>query len=577
MPVGLELTEQIRIKIAGADVSHTIMDKIIEVVVDSSLYLPDMCILHLTDNDNFEIADSGPFDIGKVIEVELPVDEQAGTTIPSFKGEITALEPSFNGDMGATFTVRAYAKSHRMTRGTKMRVFNNATDSDIVKNIASQYGFSTQVDSTPEVYAHVYQHNQTDMEFLSERAQRIGFEVFVEDTKLYFQQPKGARGQADLEWGISLRSFNPRLSTSRQVSKVIVLGWDPQKKQAIRGEASSSTSAPKIGYGKNGIQTSTSAFSSAEEFVTRRPVYTQREAEILAKALLDEINAGFVEADGMTIGNPQLKAGIKVNIKKVSKKFEGEYMVTAARHVYKLDGYETQFSVQGARPQLMTDLMESQSVFANEDRFYNGVVPAIVVNIHDQENKGRVEVKFPWMDDKLKSTWARVATIGAGNQRGILWLPEVDDEVLIAFEHGDFNRPYIIGSLWNGKDAPPDAWNQAAQNGKSEIRTFKSREGHTIRFVDGPSDQYIEIVDSKQGTTIKLDANTKKLSIVSKDEISIKTDTDLKITTTGKTEVTSTGEVKVKASSKVSVDGTAGVDINSSGIVNIKGSMVNIN
>jgi uncharacterized protein involved in type VI secretion and phage assembly len=576
MPIGLELTEQLRIKVGGADIDHSIMDKIIEVVVDSSLYLPDMFIIHLTDTDNFEVADKGPFDIGKPVEIELPKAGETSTTVLTFKGEITALEPSFSGDVGSTFTVRGYSKGHRLGRGTKMRVFNNVTDSDIVTKIAQENGLTAQTEATAEVYKHVYQHNQTDMEFLSERAQRIGYEVYVDDTKLYFQKPKGGRGQVELEWGKDLRSFNPRLSTHRQVSKVTVLGWDPQKKEAIRGEASSSDSAPKIGYGKNGVQASTT-FGNSQEYVTRRLVNTQREAEILAKALLDEINAGFVEADGVTIGNPELKAGMKVKIKKVSKKFEGEYMVTAVRHVYKLDGYESQLSVQGARPLLMTDLIRSQSVFNDQDRFFNGVVPAVVTNINDQENRGRVEVKFPWMDDTLKSTWARVATIGAGDKRGILWLPEVNDEVLVAFEHGDFNRPYIIGSLWNGKDAPPDAWTQAMQNNKSEIRTIKTREGHTIRFVDGPSDKFIEIVDAKQGTTIKLDANTNKLSIVSKDEISIETNTNLKIKTSGNSEVNSSGNVTVKGTSKVSIEGTGGVDINASGQVNIKGAMVNIN
>jgi uncharacterized protein involved in type VI secretion and phage assembly len=577
MPIGLELTEQIRIKVGGADINHSIMDKIIEVVVDSSLYLPDMCIIHLTDTDDFDVADKGPFDIGKDLEIELPVAGETSTTKKTFKGEITALEPSFNADIGATFTVRGYSKAHRLSRGTKMRVFNNVSDSDVVSKIASENGLTAQVNAPGEVYKHIYQHNQTDMEFLSERAQRIGHEVYVEDSTLYFQPPRGGRGQTELEWGANLRSFHPRMSTSRQVSKVIVLGWDPQKKEQIRGEASSSDSAPKIGYGKNGIQSSTSAFGNAEEHVTRRPVNTQREAEILAKALLDEINAGFVEADGVTIGNPDLKAGMKVKIKNISRKFVGEYMVTAARHVYRLEGYETQFSVQGARPHLMTDLIESQSVFADEDRFLNGVVPALVTNINDPDNKGRVEVMFPWLDKSLKSAWARVATIGAGNQRGILWLPEINDEVLMAFEHGDINRPYIIGSLWNGKDNPPDPWTNAANNGKSEYRTFKSREGHTIRFVDGPGDKYIEIVDAKQGTTIKLDANTNKLSINSKDEISVQTNTNMKVTTTGNMEINSTGNVNISGNGNVTIKGTGGVDIQSSGIVNIKGSMVNIN
>jgi phage protein D/phage baseplate assembly protein gpV len=577
MPIGDKLIEQIRIKVGGADIDPSIMDKILEVVVDSSLHLPDMCIIHLTDTDNFDIADSGPFDIGKEVEIQFGKADETRTTYKVFKGEITALEPSFNSDVSATLTVRGYTKAHRLSHGTKMRVFTNVSDSDIVRKIAQENGLTAEVSTTAEVYEHVYQHNQTDMEFLSERAQRIGYEVYVDETKLIFQPPKGARGQAQMEWGADLLSFQPRLSTHRQVSKVVVLGWDSKQKKPIRGEATSSDVAPKVGYGKNGIQSS-KVFGNYEEYVTRRLVNTQREAEILAKALLDEINSGFIEADGVCFGNPDLKAGMKVKITKVSQKFAGEYITTAVRHVYNaVDGYMTQFSVQGARPLLMTDLIRNQSVFSDQDRFFNSVVPAIVTNINDPDNKGRVKVKFPWMNENLESAWARVATIGAGNQRGLLWLPEVEDEVLVAFEHGDFNRPYVIGSLWNGKDAPPDSWTNAAQNGKSEQRTIKTRVGHTIRFVDGPSDKYIEIVDSAQGTTIKLDANTNKLSINSKDEISIETQTNLKIKTSGNSEIESTGNVTVKGNGKVNVQGSAGVDINSSGVVNIKGSMVNIN
>jgi uncharacterized protein involved in type VI secretion and phage assembly len=173
------------------------------------------------------------------------------------------------------------------------------------------------------------------------------------------------------------------------------------------------------------------------------------------------------------------------------------------------------------------------------------------------------------MDDKLESGWARVSALGAGKDRGFLWMPEVNDEVLIAFEHGDFNRPYVMAGLWNGKDTPPEPFSGATQGNKSEIRMMKSRVGHIIQMVDGPSEKYIEIVDSAKGTTIKLDAQTNKLDIKSKSDVTIKSDANLKIQTNANVEIEATGNVTIK--------GNGNVDIQASGILNLKGSMVNIN
>ena len=114
-----------------------------------------------------------------------------------------------------------------------------------------------------------------------------------------------------------------------------------------------------------------------------------------------------------------------------------------------------------------------------EGRLY-GVVFGIVTNNKDPEGLGRVKVKLPWMADELESNWARVVTPMAGAQRGIYFLPEVDDEVLVAFEHGSAEHPYVLGALWNGKDKPPES----NSDGKNNTRTIRSRSGHVIRLTD---------------------------------------------------------------------------------------------
>lgn len=161
---------------------------------------------------------------------------------------------------------------------------------------------------------------------------------------------------------------------------------------------------------------------------------------------------------------------------------------------------------------------------AGRDREYreskiNGVVIGIVTNIQDPDKMGRVKVRFPWLMDKEQdeSHWARIAPLMAGKGRGSWFIPEVDDEVLVTFEHGNIHFPYIIAMLWNGKDVPPvfaDVTGQIAtpgsyqpkvpsdikgDNTKNDTRFIRSRSGHLFIFDDTDGKERISIVD-KSGT-----------------------------------------------------------------------------
>jgi uncharacterized protein involved in type VI secretion and phage assembly len=116
-------------------------------------------------------------------------------------------------------------------------------------------------------------------------------------------------------------------------------------------------------------------------------------------------------------------------------------------------------------------------------RIYGAVV-GLVTNNKDPEKLGRVKVKFPWMTNDEESHWARIATMDAGKDRGSWWIPEINDEVLCVFEHGDVNFPYVIGGLWNGKDTPPTTGRAGDfnQDGKDNLRFIKSRDDHLLIF-----------------------------------------------------------------------------------------------
>ncbi len=131
-----------------------------------------------------------------------------------------------------------------------------------------------------------------------------------------------------------------------------------------------------------------------------------------------------------------------------------------------------------------------------------GVVVGIVTNNVDPDKLGRVKVRFPWLSDEDESHWARIATLMAGPGRGAFFLPEVDDEVLVAFENGNVDVPYVVGALWNGVDTPI----QTNEDEKNNIRQIITRSGHSLTFDDNSDDGTEKItLQTQLGHTVEMD------------------------------------------------------------------------
>ncbi|MGH2412758.1 MAG: phage baseplate assembly protein V [Microcystaceae cyanobacterium] len=215
-----------------------------------------------------------------------------------------------------------------------------------------------------------------------------------------------------------------------------------------------------------------------------------------------------------------------------------------------------------------------------QNRFY-GVTVGLVTNNKDPDNLGRVKVKFPWLSDKDESYWARVLTPMAGSDRGIYFLPEVDDEVLVAFEMGDIAFPYILGALWNGKNKPPEK----NEDGKNNKRIIKSRSGHKIVLDDTEGQEQIVIQDKTGNNKITIDSknNTmeikveKDLTIQTKGKITLKSsDNDLSIEcknlsikTQQNYQLEAGADCQIKAQSKCDLEANSGLGIKCSAGVKV--------
>ncbi len=534
------------IKIGGQVVPRALMDDLIEVVVDTTLHLPSMFTILLQD-PTLKWVDDALLAIGKEVEIQFTQsDEAGGATATVIEGEITALQPDFSAQGKTTLLVRGYDKSHRLHRGRKTRTFLKQSDAQIVRSIAQQAGLAADVDNTSVQYDFVLQNNQTNMEFLQSRAERIGFQVYMAGGKLCFRQGDSSRGSGPtLAFGNELMSFQPCWSAAHQADKVTVKSWDAKAKQVIVSTVNPNSGLKQGGMARTGGEEAKAAFGSAETIITDRPVSTPDEAKALAAGLSDDIGREFVDAEGVCVGNPKVQAGYEVTIRNIGRRFSGKYFVTSATHVYNEEGYRTTFAVSGRRPQTVSQLLDSGGRPEQAQGLVRGVVTGLVTNLNDPENLGRVKVKYAWLGD-IESDWLRVATPMAGPSRGLLCLPEVNDEVLIAFEQGDVNHPYVIGALWNSKDKPPKGNSAVSKDGQVNQRILQTRAGHQIVLDDTSGAEKIAIIDKTGKNKIEIDSKS--------NSITINVGKDLSSDAKGATTIQSMGKITLKSNDDLSIE-----------------------
>lgn len=553
------------VEIGGEQAPSELIKDLLQITIEESLHLPAMFTLvvhnsYLPTNNKSEYQPwrhEKVFEIGKKIRLGF---SSSTTQDQNFKlkkqgylidGEITGIEVHFNKKSEAPIIVRGYDTSHRLHRGRQNRSFLNSTDSDIVREIAVEVGIELgKIDESGAAHEYVFQENQTNMEFLRERAARIGFELFIEDGEINFRKPL-AQEAVELKWLDEISRFSTRVTSAEQVSAVEVRSWDYQNKKLITSKATSENVITNTGNQKG--SNSSNKFNISKPplmTVVDKPVFSAKEAQVMAQALCDELGGEFVYADASSEGNPKIRPGKFVNLQKMGDRFSGKYYITETRHFYSQRVYTTEFSVRGLRSGNLYNSISPQTRLQPGQTFLVG----IVTNNEDPKGLSRVKVKFPTLTEEHESYWARMVSIGAGSDRGTDWLPEINDEVLVGFEHGDIHRPYIIGAVWNGKDKPPTPVKDSVVGGRVRLRTLKSRIGHQLQFVDedkgasktgirvetkgghkiylNDSEALIEIV-SKGGHHIKMNDRTRSVSIRSKGNLSIRADGNMEIKANG--------------------------------------------
>jgi uncharacterized protein involved in type VI secretion and phage assembly len=562
------------IQLSGNPLPEGIQMLVKSVEVETDTGGPDSCRIVFDDMSRTKVAGLG-LDFHLELRVTAGrVGEKTGE--PLFSGRVYDVGFEYDGRGGFT-TVLAFDKSYDLYNGRHTATYQHMTDSDLARKLAKEVGLRPgRIEPTTVVHEHLSQINETHWDFLARRAREIGFTLRATGDTLDFA-PSADAAQAPapgdydsvdrlaLVPGGNLEQLSARVTAATQVTEVEVRGWDPVTKRAISGIATARSRGAKLPDKPDEV----AAKAGSPRHVTfDTPLTTQAECDAAAQALAERMASTFVHAEGTAAGDPRIVSGAAVSLGQTGGRFDGKVTVSRARHVWDRKGYHTSFTVSGAHDRSVLGLVSGEDR-RNATQRINGVVVGIVTNCSDPQSRGRVKLRFPWLSDDYESDWARVAQIGAGGKRGLLLLPEVNDEVLVAFEQGDSRRPYVIGGLFNGVDAVPFPNAVDRGSGKVQVRGLRTRVGHELIFTDTDGEERIELRTKSRRVSVVLDARDGGIRIEAEGDVSIRA--------TGNAKLTAAKDLTIETAGTGVIKAKRGLTLESKGDVAISGKTIKMN
>jgi uncharacterized protein len=307
-------------------------------VIERDMFQPDMIAISLSNQGGAHSKKK----VGQEIEIKIGDDM---TTI--YKGEIVGLEGTYKGGEKTRLLIRGMNRLHRLLRHRKSVTFTDKTDQQILQQVVQDAGLTLEWKHEKSItYKHVYQHNQTDMEFLRTRAARLGCHIWCVDKTIHVKEPdlQGSPLKkfsiADVvpeAAGAAVKAFTPRLSSAGILKKVTVRGWNPETKDLIVGDYSAKNSQ----LGSQNAVAGSGDLGGEETFTVDHPIWSKEEAVALAKARLVDLSLTYITGECELTGDPTMELGKLVEITantetetKADDPFNGKYYIMGVTHRY---------------------------------------------------------------------------------------------------------------------------------------------------------------------------------------------------------------------------------------------------
>ena len=514
-------------------------------------------------------SDLGPFVPGADIEVALGYHSDLTSV---FAGVICSLTAHFPAQSRPTLRIEARSKSILMEHPPRSRQFDESSDTDVANALAADYSLS--VDSADGVTRPaVVSDRISDWDFLKARAQELGWVTYVRANTLVLRPPASDDPTVELIYTQSLVELHLTQDITRAIDSAVGVSWDTSSLEASESEEGATSADVQLGgraahdaaVGDAGwplrTERAESPAEGANDAAAARAVGRQRRAAL-----------GHYYGTAVSPGNTAIRCDQWLTITGVGTRLSGPHYVSAARHRFSAAGYRTEVQL-GLPPALLPVL--------NPRAKAGALVLATVESLDDPESANRVKVRLPWREDSGDGVWARVAALDAGDGFGTVFVPQTGQEVLVGFVDGASQHPVVLGSLYNGTQAPPIT----IDPGTNAIRTIVTPGGHALTLDD---DTPTFTLTSGKGNSIALDDSASSIVLTHKDSgnaLTVSADgIELNVAQGDIVLKAAAGAVKLdsmtiegKATGPSKIESSATFDLTASGPLGLKGALVNIN
>lgn len=577
------------IKVNGVALTAAQTDALLGLRVELALCLVGRATLRLAD-PGYGLSATGAFTLGDEVAITVPKKGQL------FSGQVTAVSLEQSQRDHPELVVVADDAGYKLGRGLKSTTYLKMSYSDVLRKICGELGLTADIQGNGLNDRNDYLlQTGTALAYVDRIAQRTGSVWWIDGRKLVVRPAGTSSGEVAVTLGEDLVEFSVR-ATGLTPGDVSVYGWDPASQNSVVGTGSVQPGDTSTFVSSN---TKSASLGTAKANVAGVQGATQSEATNLASAMFDEAKAAAAIARGTCVIAAGLRPSSTIKVDQAGPA-SGSYYVSEVEHIYSARGFQTRFV---AGPRRSMNLVDTLGPARSDPGFViGGLVIGIVTNNRDDQNPNTVRVRFTGLDGQIESAPARVVSLGAGSARGAVFYPEIDDEVLVGFEHNDSRRPIVIGGLHSPKKELPQASTLVASGGKVDYRRITSRKGHVLEFADGddPATQHFLLqlgtakhklrlgkdafdIDVESGTPVTIKAGSASFAITAAGDVkiagkNITLAAEVAVQIEGKTGATLKSGAKVAvqgAMVEVKADATASVQ--ASGPLALKGAVVQIN
>lgn len=418
------------IEVNGAQLPEADVRALAAVRVQQELSLPSLCELTFAEHAG-ALARAQAITPGSSLRVDV-VDFSE----PLFVGQVTALEHIHRADGAHLVRVRGYDRLHVLRKRYAARTHVQVTPADLARELAGSVNLAVNAAETGPVWQTLYQHGQSDLALLQEVTERSGLYFIVWDDTLHLLTLNGRGAPLPLRLGDSLFEVRTEVNSDPACRSVVMNGWNPLEIRSYEGQSSS----PRSGRSASAQASPDDVGSNGQVVLVDEGVFDERHADTVAQGILDLAVAREITVWGVAEGQPALRPGARIDLTGVQTSFAGEYVLTAVTHTIDGEsGFVSEFSTVPPLP--------NQSVRASVATL------GIVTRVDDPDSLGRVRVSLPTFGG-VESDWLSVLTLGAGADKGLMILPDVDDRVLVLLTHGDPGQGIVLGGLYGAAGSP---------------------------------------------------------------------------------------------------------------------------